>query len=84
MSAAIANDKQTVSVDTFDINVLKESLACYANEMWESYQEYLKQGKERKSHRDKFERASRLRNEIDKVFKYEWQCLLKQNRIKAG
>ena len=74
MSATIANDRQTVSVDTFDINVLKDALECYANEMRESYQEYLKQGKERKSHRKKFERALDLRRQIDKVFITALQC----------
>ena len=80
MTATITNDRQTVSVDTFDINVLKDALECYANVMWESYQEYLKQGKERKSHREKFERALNLSRAIDKVFTTEWQCLLKQNK----
>lgn len=83
MSATITNDRQIVSVDTFDINILKDALECYANEMWESYQKYLKQGKERKSHRKKFERASNLRREVDRVFITEWQCLLKQNKRMA-
>ena len=76
--SVIVNDKQIVKIDTHDINVLKQALDSYAMEMWDSYQEYLKKGKERKSHRDKYERALRLRNNIDKIFNTEWQCLLKQ------
>lgn len=75
----IANNKQTVKINTFDINVLLQALDSYAMEMWDSYQEYLKKGKERKSHRDKYERAIRLRNKIAEIFKTEWQCLLKQS-----
>lgn len=76
--SVIANDKQIVKIDTHDINVLKQALEGYAMDMLDSCQEYLKQGKERKSHRDKYERAIRLRNEICEIFKTEWQCLLKQ------
>lgn len=76
--SVITNDKQTVKIDTFDINILQQALDGYATDMWDSYQEYLKKGKERKSHRDKYERAIRLRNKISEIFKTEWQCLLKQ------
>ena len=76
--SVIVNDKQIVKIDNFDINVLQQALDGYAMEMWDSYQEYLKKGKIRKSHRDKYERAIRLKNKISEIFKTEWQCLLKQ------
>lgn len=75
----IVNDKQIVKIDNFDINVLQQALDGYAMEMWDSYQEYLKKGKERKSHKDKYERAIKLRNNITEIFKTDWQCLLKQD-----
>ena len=57
--SVIANDKQIVKIDNFDINVLQQALDGYAIDMWESYQEYLKKGKERKSRRLHFCRTLR-------------------------
>lgn len=76
--AAIVFDNQIIRINRQHINVLKEALGCYANEMWDSYQEYLKQGKERKSHREKSVLARELGKQIGDIFKYERQCLLSQ------
>lgn len=76
--ATIVFDNQIIRIGRQHINVLREALACYANEMWDSYQEYLKQGKERNSHREKSILARELERKIGDIFSYEWKCLLSQ------